>query len=291
MSNTVLFTVQLEDALKHWSISGHEAVLQRTKVVDLLARLEILAEKAIEQLKANDPKYFKAFEPLLNTDFWTLDPVWKETDPKLVYLKSRATECFPEDISDKCMTQLLGTWNDYGLPCLVSSTCRNLMTAFGCPDYSISHQLLYFLIAELKKCSNVLGAQRRRESHVSFIVQDYKTIFCSNIMQRNLQIEDNDFPLHLHDLFVENIMVCGLAGFSEFYETRWLENILTWQETTDGCFGKSMKEPYKLTEHKRVKRREKLLKGGCSSHMTAVAVAALGGYLRFYGTRQNITVI
>lgn len=70
-----------------------------------------------------------------------------------------------------------------------------------------------------------------------------------------------------------------------------------------------------LQPHRRVKRREKILPGqsvtdnitimcccffkhllffsrltdGCSSHMTAVAVGALGGYLNYYLAEQDIT--
>lgn len=33
----------------------------------------------------------------------------------------------------------------------------------------------------------------------------------------------------------------------------------------------------------------RLLADGCSSHMTAVAVGALGGYLNFYLSEQDIT--
>ncbi|XP_067859213.1 UPF0764 protein C16orf89 homolog [Heptranchias perlo] len=288
-----LLQAQLEDTLKRWSPSGPETASQRAKVDDLVRRLDITAIKAIKEIKANDPVYFNAFEQILHTNFWTLTPGWTQTDTKLVYPELRATECFGEDISDKCITQLLGTWKDYGVPCLETGICRRLMTALNCPDYSLSHQLLYFIIAEHKRCSSIVGAQHM-ESKASLFIQDYKKIFCSNMMRRNLEIEDNDFPFYLRDLFMENIMLCGLVGFSDFYKARWLETILMWQQTT-GCFGKSDESVYPpkmikyvFTEHKRVKRREKQLKDGCSSHMTAVAVGSLGGYLHFYGTSQNI---
>ncbi|XP_067911767.1 UPF0764 protein C16orf89 homolog isoform X2 [Heterodontus francisci] len=263
-----LLQAQLEDALKRWSLSGPEAASQYTKVDDLVRRLDLIMVKAIKAIKANDPVYFNAFQQILHTNFWSLNPGWTQTDTKLVYPVLRAAECFGEDISDRCMTELLGTWEDNGVPCLETGTCRRLMRTLNCPDYSLSHQLLYFIIAEHKRCSNIVGAQHK-ESKASLVIQGYKKIFCSNMMKRNLEIEDNDFPFYLQDLFLENVMLCGLVGFSDFYKAQWLEPIVMWQQA-DGCFGKPdesasppMKEQHEFTEHKRVKRRDRQLKGFC----------------------------
>uniref|UniRef100_UPI00398EB4B1 UPF0764 protein C16orf89 homolog n=1 Tax=Pristiophorus japonicus TaxID=55135 RepID=UPI00398EB4B1 len=283
---------QLEDALKRWSLSGPEAISQRAKVDSLVRRLDFTAIKSTKEIKANDPEYFHAFEQMLHTHFWTLNPGWKQTKAKLVYRELRDAKCFGEDFSDKCLSQLLGTWKN-GVPCWETDICKRLMTTLHCQDYSLSHQLLYFMIAENKRCSNIVGAPHM-ESKASLTVQDYKEMFCSNMMRRNLEIENDNFPLMLQDLFLENIFFCGLAGFSDFYKVRWLETILMWQQPT-GCFGISrnstylpMEKLYAITQHKRVKRRDRTLKG-CSTHMTCIAVGALGGYLRFYGISQNIT--
>lgn len=38
---------------------------------------------------------------------------------------------------------------DNGKPCIVTNACRNIMTKFGCSDYSLSHQLFYFMFADM----------------------------------------------------------------------------------------------------------------------------------------------
>lgn len=38
---------------------------------------------------------------------------------------------------------------DNGTPCIVTKSCRDTMTQFGCPHYSLSHQLLYFMIGTM----------------------------------------------------------------------------------------------------------------------------------------------
>lgn len=40
---------------------------------------------------------------------------------------------------------------DNGTPCIVTKLCRDTMTRFGCPHYSLSHQLLYFMIGTMVK--------------------------------------------------------------------------------------------------------------------------------------------
>lgn len=52
------------------------------------------------------------FEPLLSWGFWLIPQDWCATDPSLVYPSTMTTECYDEQLSDKCMTLLLGTWYD-----------------------------------------------------------------------------------------------------------------------------------------------------------------------------------
>ncbi|NXA37509.1 CP089 protein, partial [Eudromia elegans] len=265
----------LKGILEKWS-SAHELLAQRARVENLLRKLSSLIEKATHFLAKNDPKYFKEFEPILGPHFWVFPQLWNQTDSLLAYTTFDSNRCLTEEMSDSCLTYLLGTWKENGKPCMVTSTCRNIMTKPGCSDYSLSHQLFYFMFADMKGCSNNLFLRG----------QYYKNIFCASMMKINLAIESSGFEFPSQDLFMENIMFCGMSGFSDFYKLRWLEAILTWQKPKEGCFGK----PNKDFEHtsgeadqkyllRRIKRREKLFTDGCSSHNTAVAVGALGGFL------------
>nr|XP_009678593.1 PREDICTED: UPF0764 protein C16orf89 homolog isoform X2 [Struthio camelus australis] len=268
----------LEGTLEKWS-SEHQSLAQRAQVESLVRKLSSVIEKATHFLAQNDPKYFKEFEPILGPDFWVFPRLWNQTDSLLAYSAFGGTKCLTEEISDLCLTYLLGTGKESGKSCIVTSTCRNIMTKLGCSDYSLSHQLFYFMFADLKGCSD----------HLFLRAQYYKNIFCASMMKINLEIETNGFQFSSRDLFMENIMFCGMSGFSDFYKLRWLEAILTWQKANEGCFGK----PSKDFEHtsggtdqkhllRRIKRREKLFADGCSSHNTAVAVGTLGGFLYYY---------
>lgn len=50
------------------------------------------------------------FEPVLSASFWSLPHEWTSTDLSLAYASPRSVECYDEQLGDKCMTLLLGTW-------------------------------------------------------------------------------------------------------------------------------------------------------------------------------------
>ncbi|KAK7938725.1 hypothetical protein WMY93_002051 [Mugilogobius chulae] len=213
------------------------------------------------------------------------------------YSSTLTSECYDEQLSDKCLTLLLGTWKQNGTPCIVTKQCRDMMTRFGCPFYSLSHQLLYFMIGNMKGCTNLLKGDTRA-SRLNMTEQSYQRIFCSNMMKTNQDLLTDGLGALNADIFLENILVCGLAGFSDFYKVDWLQHILRLQDLEVGCFGRDRNVVSErigeelleqLQPHHRVKRREKVLLDGCSSHMTGVAVGALGGYLNYYLTEQDIT--
>ncbi|XP_066498450.1 UPF0764 protein C16orf89 homolog isoform X2 [Hoplias malabaricus] len=288
----VILQAQLQEATRSWPHSDFVSLSQRSTAVTLVKKLDRSLTHAVRSLQDTDPEYYKEFEPILETSFWALPRDWTYTDPSLVYSSLGRTKCFDEQLGDKCMTLLLGTWKDNGTPCIVTKSCRDTMTKFGCSYYSLSHQLLYFMIGTMKGCSRMLKGDMRL-SRVNITVEHYQRIFCSNMMKSNQQIISNGFSGQTQDIFIENILLCGLAGFSDFYKADWLQHILLWQDKELGCFGKydysQMFEEFLDTPHKRVKRREKTLQDGCSSHMTGVAVSALGGYLNFYLSEQDIT--
>ncbi|XP_027279707.1 UPF0764 protein C16orf89 homolog [Cricetulus griseus] len=238
--------------------------------------LSALLRKSIFYLKQSDPTYLREFQPSIQPGFWKLPHAWTRTNASLVYPWLEPLDSFSEESSDACLVQLLGTGTDSSQPCRLSNFCRNLMTKAGCSGYSLSHQLLYFLWARMQGCTQGLFHQS----------QHYMDVFCANMMELNRRAEAMGYTYPTQDLFMENIMFCGMAGFSDFYKLRWLEAILSWQKPLVGCFGKPDAKgelpespPHQQGILRRVRRREKLFTDGCSCHNTATAVAALGGFL------------
>ncbi|TNM97101.1 hypothetical protein fugu_015257 [Takifugu bimaculatus] len=307
------------------------AGLRGPTTVALIRRLDRSTVKAMDAIKQSDPQYFrgekddrlysKVVTPLfltahilgnnafidnmslnlslcLSWGFWVIPHEWTSTDVSLFYSNTRKTECFDEQRGDKCMKLLLGTWKVNGTPCIATKSCLDTMTNLGCRDYSLSHQLLYFLIGKMKGCTSMLKGYARA-SQANMTERGYERIYCSNMMKINQDIFRDSLKETRIDIFMENILFCGLAGFSDFFKPDWLQWIIQRQDKDLGCFGRdenitSLMAVEKLLEQphpspSRVKRREKVLPDGCSSHTTSVAVGTLGGFLGFYLTEQDIT--
>ncbi|XP_038181401.1 UPF0764 protein C16orf89 homolog [Arvicola amphibius] len=266
---------QLQGVQKKWA-SDTLLLPLSLRAGQLANTLSVLLQKSIFYLKKSDPTYLREFQPSIQPGFWKLPHAWTRTNASLIYPWLEPVDSFSEESSDACLVQLLGTGTDSSQPCRLSSFCRTLMTKAGCSDYSLSHQLLFFLWARMQGCTEGLFRQS----------QHYIDIFCANMMELNRRAEAVGYTYRTRDLFMENIMFCGMAGFSDFYKLRWLEAILSWQKPQLGCFGKPDAEgelpedrPHRQGVLRRARRREKLFTDGCSCHNTATAVAALGGFL------------
>ncbi|XP_075141544.1 UPF0764 protein C16orf89 homolog [Leptodactylus fuscus] len=229
--------------------------------------------------KRRTPLYFAVFEELLSDEFWTLPTSWLQTTPELVYPElSDESSYFDEKSSDECFSLLLGTSGKTKETCLVTPFCLRRITQEKCTDYALSHQLLYLMIGKMKHCQDDLIVKE---------FDHYANIFCANMMKVNLDIEQSGYPVGRQDLFMENILLCGLCGYSDFYKLEWMNKIISWQNPIFGCFGNiesndNFENPYNGDAlRKRVKRMERRFLDGCLSHKTSVAIASLGGFLYF----------
>ncbi|XP_074052430.1 UPF0764 protein C16orf89 homolog [Macrotis lagotis] len=278
--------VQLKGVLEKWN---QEPALKplSLRVENIVKKLLPLITRARVYLNLSDSKYLREFKETLQPAFWKLPHSWSHTNASMIYSKFDTSDPFSEELSGSCMTFLLGTKKEGLQPCTVTDLCRELMTKPGSMDYALSHKLLYFLFAKLKGCLDDLFLHSK----------NYMDILCANMMAMNLKTEKLGFPVLEQDIFMENIMFCGLSGYSDFYKPSWLQAILAWQRPKEGCFGM----PYNNQKHlprvgkyqqqllRRVKRREKEFEDGCSSHTTATAVAALGGFL-YHSAEHSPTI-
>nr|XP_008966224.3 UPF0764 protein C16orf89 homolog isoform X1 [Pan paniscus] len=245
---------QLKSVQEKWA---QEPLLQplSLRMGMLGEKLEAAIQRSLHYLKLSDPKYLREFQLTLQPGFWKLPHAWIHTDASLVYPTFEPQDSFSEERSDACLVQLLGTGTDSSEPCGLSDLCRSLMTKPGCSGYCLSHQLLFFLWARMRGCTQGPFQQS----------QDYINLFCANMMDLNRRAEAIGYAYPTRDIFMENIMFCGMGGFSDFYKLRWLEAILSWQKQQEGCFGEPDAEDEELSKaiqyqqhfSRRVKRREK----------------------------------
>lgn len=91
-----------------------------------------------------------------------------------------------------------------GTPCIVTKPCRDMMTRFGCPFYSLSHQLLYFMIGGM----------------VSSSIQQFDEFGCCSCPRADL-------------LFVSQASACFFLTWWT-YEVKWSEGLL-WNVIKSTC--------------------------------------------------------
>lgn len=101
---------------------------------------------------------------------------------------------------------------------------------------------------------------------------------CARVADDAQLIMDENFPLSLRDLFMEQVAVCGFMDLSVFKNPSAIEDVLSWQRD-DGCYVIENK-PAASSLPQRVTREERKGKNQCSLHMTSVAAGALATYLQ-----------
>ncbi|KAM4632552.1 UPF0764 protein C16orf89 homolog [Discoglossus pictus] len=265
---------QVRGTSKKWALQ--EDLQDYCPELDRLAtELNTGIEKSMAYLIKDNPDYFYAYKGFFQKDLWILPLYGKQINPNLEFIMLEESNCLYVGVSDECIARLFGTWDTTKESCDVPEKCQNLVTKSGCTDYALSHQQFYLMIGRMNRCNHSLFHQE---------FDHYSNIFCANMMKANIRIEHDEYPLAWQDLFMEHIMFCGLSNFSEFYKKRWLEKIISWQDSS-GCFGDTALELFIKPKGapKRFKRREKRMSSQCLSHKTCVAVAALGGFLFSYG--------
>ncbi|XP_047636520.1 UPF0764 protein C16orf89 homolog isoform X2 [Phacochoerus africanus] len=232
---------QLQGVREKWARDPQLQLLS-LRVGELADKLAPLLHRSIFYLRLSDPEYLREFQPTIEPGFWKLPRAWTHTSDSMVYTSFKPQDSFSEEHSDLCLAQLLGTGVDSSPPCRLSDFCRNLMTKPGCSGYCLSHQMLFFLSARMRGCTEGLFRQSQR----------YMNLFCANMMDLNRRAEAIGYTYPTRDIFMEN--------------------------TADG---EELPKAIHHQQHslRRVKRREKQFTDGCSSHNTAMAVAALGGFL------------
>nr|XP_054098536.1 UPF0764 protein C16orf89 homolog isoform X4 [Callithrix jacchus] len=261
---------QLTSVQEKWA---QEPLLQplSLRVGVLREKLEAAIQRSLLYLKLSDPKYLREFLPTLQPGFWKLPHAWTHTNASLVYPKFEPQDSFSEESSDMCLVQLLGTGMDSRQPCGLSDLCRSLMTKPGCSGYCLSHQLLFFLWARMRGCTQGLFQQS----------QDYISLFCANMMDLNRRAEAIGYAYPTRDIFMENRHPVFYLPLCDSFLPPKAAPVMELYTDGPDAENEELSKAILYQQHflRRVKRREKQFTDGCSSHNTATAVAALGGFL------------
>lgn len=92
-------------------------------------------------------EYSRGFRPIINTRWYYQRHV--RPPVKEMIETVQAVRDLDEDVSDECMKDVLGT-SFSNTRCLVNDTCWDLMSEHGTFSYTLTHQGLFFILADIK---------------------------------------------------------------------------------------------------------------------------------------------
>ncbi|XP_069116087.1 uncharacterized protein [Argopecten irradians] len=215
---------------------------------DIISRLKemksvstLTSNSAVEYVRRDDEEYFQKLQYVVGKP-WEFLKKHKELKNQLrwppdLYLKRRKTK-LNEDVSDRCMAELMGTYYNSKAICEISDFCIQTMTTTGLSGYGITHQLLWTVLAEEHGCARVLNQLLLKKGLRS--LEDYREEFCANNFYEmtdfiNLYLHGNILPKY-QDLFLEQQFVCPSLGYYQFLSYSYLDQMLSWQKQP-GCYG------------------------------------------------------
>ncbi|EZA51505.1 hypothetical protein X777_09849, partial [Ooceraea biroi] len=167
--------------------------------------------------------------------------------------------------SDACLLEIMHS--SLNGTCQVPQICIEMLTRDDdTTGYPLTHRLLII---------QMVKAFRLRETNAalfSYLIPTY----CARILQDLVNLEAWNFPNPSQDLMTQQILLCGIEGYSEFVNKRYEDLILSWPHSS-GCFSSFTKS---LEKHKVARRSTRLTDFGCDSHMTGLAAASLSIFVR-----------
>ena len=222
--------------LNNDNLDGKSAI-GKTKIISAIRKMYFLAEniskKSLPIVRDDNVEAFKQFYKIISKPWKLFQPFQKlhRDNSK----KSLNNVIFDGPMSDHCISLVLGE-KDGHLPCNITHSCWQFETQKDVDGYTPTHQVLYFLFGLGESCENTFN-QKFQETGVKKDVQGFLHELCQNIFQTADELwQDSNLLEFEKDLFMEQALVCSLAGYEDFLNESYLDKILQWQIDT-GCFG------------------------------------------------------
>lgn len=209
------------------------------RIVDSYRQARDISALALVSLNESDQHYYRLMRPVIQRP-WSFGKNYRRLDLGLKWKKeiSLGKEvALTENQSDNCMSELLGSQT--GMPCSISDECVTVMSTMGMNGYGITHQLLYTMLAEQSGCFDILNSKLLQLPNRSVSVEHLRAEFCVNNFYEtssSVLMQNGIINAQLHDLFLQQELVCAMLGYVEFLHIEWLRQIISWQMPS-GCYG------------------------------------------------------
>ncbi|XP_046576820.1 UPF0764 protein C16orf89 homolog isoform X2 [Haliotis rubra] len=257
---------------------------------DLLRRfrseLEVTCQKAMPYIEQESPDYFARFRETISKPYILKYRPFRFHGMEDVEIGHNKE--YDEEEGDRCYARLLGTFqeNDRTIPrCNVTQPCLDLVTKGDTKRYTITHQLLYFIVVEHTGCDEKLSEQSSSLSASG--IREIEDRFCQKIYKEaSILAKEGSVNIGSQDLFLEQSVLCGSLGYENFFKPGYIDMVLKMQ-APEGCFTMGFETDSEILatlERLRTSRklqREQAMKDGCLSHKSGLGFGTLALYLRY----------
>ena len=193
-----------------------------------------ISEKSLPIVRDYNMQVFLKFQKIILKP-WQLFNQFQRLDLKNMKKRPLKNVIFDGPTSDHCISLLLEDKDGY-TSCNITDFCWQFETQQDLDGYAATHQVLYFLFGQIEGCANAFKSMFEKSS-LKKGAQDFLHEICGNILQSAEELWQASNLLEIEkDLFMEQTLVCSLAGYEDFLNERYFDMILGWQ-TNVGCFG------------------------------------------------------
>ena len=220
------------------SIVDGKSKNSKTEFISQINKMHLIiknvSKKSLKIVRADNIQAFQKFYKIISKPWQLFHPF-----QKLNLQNSKKTLkniIFDGPTSDYCIVLLLKDKDGHS-SCNVTDLCWQFETQKDIDGYTPTHQVLYFLFGLQEGCENAFDKKFQETGLNNHGVQSFLRELCENILQSADELWHNRNLLEIEqDLFLEQTLVCSLAGYEDFLNKRYLDMILRWQIDT-GCFG------------------------------------------------------
>ncbi|KAA0191375.1 UPF0764 protein C16orf89 [Fasciolopsis buskii] len=280
--------------VRYWQRMPYRLVRQLIRIRQLA---HDVGEAGVRVVSKKMPFYYSRVFHHVQPYSWALYRPPDDLNYSLTWTEAGKQDSWEEKLSDDCMHELINKSEDGR--CNLSPQCWRVVTSDQQCGYSLTHQVIYILTGINSGCLGELEHLAKLTTPERSVDKLLRTL-CTRIMIEANHIAVANFTLEYRDLFMEQIGVCGEAGFVDQTELSWLKQILSWQAPS-GCYYQFDHEnlspenfkPHMYGSYRRRKRAEKRITGAeselCLAHRTAVALLAMQSFLvRFIETLHGL---
>ncbi|XP_064653093.1 UPF0764 protein C16orf89 homolog [Lineus longissimus] len=277
---------QLADILQNALLGSVSLPLMlRVEVTSLVAEMERISDLVIQNL--GDTDYFKQFDPILGKAWnssYSIRHVALDSVPQFVpEVLKKLVHNYDEPRGDRCFMDMFGRArfpkSQRPVPkCTIRPGCQQYLLEGTTNGYHLTHQLLY-LNCGMQNCTKKI--ERLTGNSLEVLLRER----CTRAYGEAVTLVDSGIPHSLRDYFMEDVTVCGILGFQEFFRPDWLRLIISFQSPS-GCFAEQETRKkrhvgfFGSNAGMRKLLVERLMRGHCLSHASGLGLSSLGVYAR-----------